>query len=638
MSPALSEWQLTAHSPSIIWHNFSIHLQDSAELVNLSVNSQILYTDYFSNLQKHKPTMLEAAVQSKIDQWLSGNYDAETKATIQQLVDQENITELTDSFYKDLEFGTGGLRGLIGVGSNRMNQYTIGAATQGLANYLNKNFAGEKISVAIAHDSRIKSDEFARVTANIFSANGIDVYLFEALRPTPELSFAIRLLGCKSGVVVTASHNPKEYNGYKAYWDDGSQVVAPHDRNVIAEVNAIQSIDDIKFEGDSSKIHLIGKEVDEKYLDQIVSLSISKDAIARQKDLKIVFTPIHGTGVTLVPPLLQKMGFENVTVIAEQAEASGNGQFPTVVYPNPEESEAMSMAVNKAKEIDADLVLGTDPDADRVGIAVKNHHGEIQLLNGNQTATLLIYYLLQAWKEAGKLSGKEFVCKTIVTTDLIDKMAAGYDVYCYNTLTGFKYIAQVIRELEGQQQFIGGGEESYGYLIGDAVRDKDAIASCGMIAELTAYAKDKGLSLFDMLMEVYKQFGFYYEGLISLTKKGKSGAEEIQQMMADFRANPPQSLAGSPVIRIDDYKFLKRTENGTTVDIPSGSMGIESSNVLQFFTADGTKFTCRPSGTEPKIKFYVGVVAPLNSNEEFDAVYASLKQKVASIGEELGLK
>lgn len=582
--------------------------------------------------------MLEAAVQTKIDQWLGGNYDADTKATIQQLLDQENSTELTDSFYKDLEFGTGGLRGLIGVGSNRMNQYTIGAATQGLANYLNKNFAGEAISVAIAHDSRIKSDEFARVTANIFSANGIDVYLFEALRPTPELSFAIRLLGCKSGVVVTASHNPKEYNGYKAYWDDGSQVVAPHDRNVIAEVNAIQSIDDIKFEGDSSKIHLIGKEVDEKYLDQIVSLSISKDAIARQKDLKIVFTPIHGTGVTLVPPLLQKMGFENVTVIAEQAEASGNGQFPTVVYPNPEESEAMSMAVNKAKEIDADLVLGTDPDADRVGIAVKNHHGEIQLLNGNQTATLLIYYLLQAWKEAGKLTGKEFVCKTIVTTDLIDKMAAGYDVYCYNTLTGFKYIAQVIRELEGQQQFIGGGEESYGYLIGDAVRDKDAIASCGMIAELTAYAKDKGLSLFDMLMEVYKQFGFYYEGLISLTKKGKAGAEEIQQMMADFRANPPQSLAGSPVVRIDDYKFLKRTENGTTVDIPSGSMGIESSNVLQFFTADGTKFTCRPSGTEPKIKFYVGVVAPLNSNEEFDAVYASLKQKVASIGEELGLK
>ncbi|WP_037328604.1 phospho-sugar mutase [Runella zeae] len=582
--------------------------------------------------------MLEAAVQTKIDQWLSGNYDADTKNTIQQLLDQQNFTELTDSFYKDLEFGTGGLRGLIGIGSNRMNQYTVGAATQGLANYLNKTFPGQPISVAIAHDSRIKSDEFAQVIANIFSANGIEVYLFDGLRPTPELSFAIRALGCQSGVVVTASHNPKEYNGYKAYWTDGSQVVAPHDKNVIDEVNAIQSIDDIKFEGDASKIHAIGEEIDSKYIDQIISLSISKEAIARQKDLKIVYTPIHGTGVTLVPKLLAKMGFENVTVIEEQAEAKGNGLFPTVVYPNPEESEAMALAVNKAKEIDADLVLGTDPDADRVGIAVKNHHGEIQLLNGNQTATLLIYYLLQAWKEAGKLTGKEFVCKTIVTTDLIDKMAAGYGVHCYNTLTGFKYIAQVIRELEGQQQFIGGGEESYGYLIGDAVRDKDAIASCGMIAELTAYAKDKGLSLFDMLMEVYKQFGFYYEGLISLTKKGKSGAEEIQQMMADFRANPPQSIAGSPVVRIDDYKFLKRTENGQTVDIPSGSMGIESSNVLQFFTADGTKFTCRPSGTEPKIKFYVGVVGELDSNENFDAVYESLKQKVQSIGAELNLK
>lgn len=582
--------------------------------------------------------MLETAVQNKVNQWLEGRYDAATKATIQKLVDDNNTTELTDSFYKDLEFGTGGLRGLLGVGSNRMNNYTVGAATQGLANYLNKNFEGEKISVAIAHDSRIKSDEFAQVIANIFSANGIEVYLFSSLRPTPELSFAIRLLGCKSGVVVTASHNPKEYNGYKAYWDDGSQVVAPHDKNIIEEVSAIKSIDDIKFEGDSSKIHSIDKEVDDKYIAQILSLSISKQAIARQKDLKIVYTPIHGTGVTLVPQLLEKMGFKNVTVIAEQAEAKGNGQFPTVIYPNPEEAEAMSMAVNKAKEIDADLVMGTDPDADRVGIAVKNHHGEIQLLNGNQTATVLIYYLLQAWKESGKLTGHEFVCKTIVTTDLIDKMAADFGVKCYNTLTGFKYIAQVIRELEGKEQFIGGGEESYGYLIGDAVRDKDAIASCAMIAELTAYAKDKGLSLFDMLMEVYKKFGFYYEGLISLTKKGKTGAEEIQEMMANFRAAPPQYLAGSAVIRIDDYKSLKRTENGKTVDIPSGTLGIESSNVLQFFTADGTKFTCRPSGTEPKIKFYVGVVGKLERTEDFDAVYAGLKEKVKSIGEELDLK
>jgi phosphoglucomutase len=585
-------------------------------------------------------SQLEPAVMAKVNTWLNGDYDIETKQYIQKLIDESNDTELTDSFYKDLEFGTGGLRGLIGVGSNRMNRYTVGAATQGLANYLNKAFPNESKSVAIAHDSRIKSDEFAQIIADIFSANGISVYLFEALRPTPELSFAIRHLGCKSGVVVTASHNPKEYNGYKAYWDDGSQVVAPHDVNIIGEVDAILSIDDIKFEGDASKITKIGTEVDTAYLNHILSLSISKDAIARQKDLKIVYTPLHGTGVTLVPQLLAKMGFTAVTVIEEQAEANGNGLFPTVVYPNPEESEAMSMAVNKAKEIDADLVMGTDPDADRVGIAVKNHHGEIQLLNGNQTASVLIYYLLNAWKDAGKLTGTQFVCKTIVTTDLIDKMAAAYDVKCYNTLTGFKYIAQVIREKEGVEQFIGGGEESYGYLIGDAVRDKDAIASCAMMAELTAYAKDKGLSLFDMLMEIYKQFGFYYEGLISLTKKGKSGADEILQMMADFRANPPKALAGSPVTRMDDYKALTTTDfaSGVTASIPSGEMGIESSNVLQFFTEDGTKFTCRPSGTEPKIKFYVGVREALEKNEDFDSVYAALKDKVKAIGEELGLK
>lgn len=583
---------------------------------------------------------LEPNVMTKVSSWLNGDYDIDTKQSIQQLIDEGNDTELTDAFYKDLEFGTGGLRGLIGIGSNRMNRYTVGSATQGLANYLNKAFPNEEKSVAVAYDSRIKSDEFAKIIADIFTANGISVYLFEALRPTPELSFAIRLLGCKSGVVVTASHNPKEYNGYKAYWNDGSQVVAPHDANIINEVNAITSIDQVKFDGDSSKITKIGADVDEKYIDHILSLSISKGALERQKDLKIVYTPLHGTGVTLVPQLLGKMGFEAVTVIEEQAEPKGNGQFPTVVYPNPEESEAMSKAVEKAKEIDADLVMGTDPDSDRVGIAVKNHHGEIQLLNGNQTASVLIYYLLNAWKDAGKLTGTQFVCKTIVTTDLIDKMAAAYDVKCYNTLTGFKYIAQVIREKEGQEQFIGGGEESYGYLIGDAVRDKDAIASCAMIAELTAYAKDKGLSLFDMLMEIYKQFGFYYEGLISLTKKGKSGADEIQQMMADFRANPPKTIAGSPVVRMDDYKALTTTDfkSGNTASIPSGEMGIESSNVLQFFTEDGTKFTCRPSGTEPKIKFYVGVRAALEKNEDFDSVYASLKEKVKAIGEELNLK
>ncbi len=582
---------------------------------------------------------LEENVDKKVQSWLNGSYDQETKNTIQQLIDDGNGTELTDAFYKDLEFGTGGLRGLIGIGSNRLNRYTVGKATQGLANYLNKCFSGETIKVAIAFDSRIKSDEFSQIIADIFSANDIIVYLFESLRPTPELSFAIRQLGCQSGVVVTASHNPKEYNGYKAYWVDGSQVVAPHDRNIIDEVNAIDSVDQIKFEGNPDLIHTIGEDIDQKYVDHILSLSISKDAITRQKDTKIVYTPIHGTGVMLVPRVLKAMGFENVTIIEEQAEPNGNGQFPTVVYPNPEESEAMSLALQKAKEIDADLILGTDPDADRVGIGAKNHHDELQLLNGNQTASLLIYYLLQAWKEAGKLTGNQFICKTIVTTDLIDNMADGFGVKCYNTLTGFKYIAQVIRETEGQEEFIGGGEESYGYLIGDAVRDKDAIASCAIIAELTAYAKDKGLSLFDMLMEIYKQYGFYYEGMISITKKGKSGADEIQQMMADFRANPPKMLAGAPVIRMDDYQSLKTvdTRSGAIFNIPSGQMGIEQSNVLQFFTNDGTKFTCRPSGTEPKIKFYVGVRGNLENNEDFDAVYASLQEKVQTIGRELEL-
>ncbi len=583
---------------------------------------------------------LESTVEEKVNSWLEGSYDEETKSAIQSLIDQGATTELTDAFYKDLEFGTGGLRGLIGIGSNRMNRYTVGTATQGLANYLNKAFPDETIKVAVAYDSRIKSDEFSNIIADIFSANGITVYLFESLRPTPELSFTIRKLDCHSGVVVTASHNPKEYNGYKAYWVDGSQVVAPHDANIIKEVNAITSVDQIKFEGNPDLIHSIGEEIDKQYVDHILSLSISKGAIERQKNTKIVYTPIHGTGVKLVPRTLAAMGFENVTVIQEQAEPNGNGQFPTVVYPNPEESEAMTLAMEKAREIDADLILGTDPDSDRVGIGAKNHHGELQLLNGNQTASLLIYYLLSAWKDAHKLTGNQFVCKTIVTTDLIDNMADAFGVKCYNTLTGFKYIAQVIREKEGLEEFIGGGEESYGYLIGDAVRDKDAIASCAIIAELTAYAKDKGLSLFDMLMEIYKQFGFYYEGLISITKKGKSGADEIQQMMADFRANPPKTLAGAPVIRMDDYKALTNTDlrTGTVFTIPSGQMGIESSNVLQFFTTDGTKFTCRPSGTEPKIKFYVGVRGNLENNEDFDTVYASLKEKVKAIGQELGLQ
>jgi phosphoglucomutase len=517
-----------------------------------------------------------------------------------------------------------------------MNRYTVGAATQGLANYLNLCFPGQNIKVAIAHDSRNMSPEFARIAADIFSANGIHVYLFKALRPTPELSFTIRHLGCKSGVVITASHNPREYNGYKAYWDDGSQVVSPHDANVVAEVNRIQSVDEIKFTGRPDLITMIGEEVDAEYLKTITANSINPGVIARQKDLKIVFTPIHGTGITLVPAALAKVGFQNVHIVQEQATPDGN--FPTVVYPNPEETEAMTIAMNQAKALDADLVIATDPDADRVGAAVKNKHGEWQLLNGNQMASLIIYYLLQAWQSAGKLQGKEFVAKTIVTTNIIDAMCAAYQVPCYNTLTGFKYIAQVIRELEGQAQFIGGGEESYGYLIGDAVRDKDAVASCAMIAELTAYAKDKGLSLIDFLTEMYLKHGFYYEGLVSLTKKGKTGAEEIQKMMADLRSNLPASVAGSAPVEVLDYQNLtsKNLKTGAVSAIPAG-LGIEKSNVIQLILEDGTKVSARPSGTEPKIKFYISVNTPLNKPEDFDATLQQLKDKVKTIQQDLGL-
>lgn len=581
-------------------------------------------------------TSLEPNVRQRIQTWLEGNYDAETKATIQALIDAQNETELTDAFYKDLEFGTGGLRGVIGVGSNKMNRYTVGAATQGLANYLLQNFPGKEIKVAIAHDSRNMSPEFARIAADVFTGNGIRVFLFHALRPTPELSFAIRHLGCQSGVVITASHNPKEYNGYKAYWTDGSQVVAPHDVNIVAEVNKIHSVDSIRFAGNPDLITMIGAEIDQAFLQTIVANCINPGAIQRQKDLKIVYTPIHGTGITMVPKALELLGFANVHIVQEQATPDGN--FPTVVYPNPEEQEAMTMAMNLAKALDADLVIATDPDADRVGAAAKNKKGEWQLLNGNQMASLIIYYLLQAWKQAGKLTGKEFVSKTIVTTNLIDAMCAAYEVPCYNTLTGFKYIAQVIRELEGKQQFIAGGEESYGYLIGDAVRDKDAVASCAMIAEMTAYAKDHGLTLFDFLLEMYMKHGFYYEGLVSLTRKGKAGAEEIQRMMTDLRTNLPASVAGSAPIEVLDYLNLTRKDlrSGQVTPIPEG-MGIERSNVIQLILEDGTKVSARPSGTEPKIKFYVSVHAPLTRAEDFDATQASLKEKVKIIQQDLGL-
>jgi phosphoglucomutase len=575
---------------------------------------------------------LDSTTQQNIDQWLSGPYDAATKATIQELIAKGDQTTLTDSFYKSLEFGTGGMRGEMGVGSNRMNKYTVGAATQGFANYLNASLPGQKIKVAIAHDSRNNSPEFTRIAADIFTANGIEVYLFPALRPTPQLSFTVRHLGCQAGLVITASHNPKEYNGYKAYWSDGSQVVAPHDKNIVKEVNAITSIADIKFEGNDALLHLLDGSIDEAYLQTILVNCRQPEVIKRQKDLKIVFSPIHGTGITLVPQALQLLGFEAVTVVEEQAEPNGN--FPTVIYPNPEEKEALTLALNKAKAIDADLVIATDPDADRVGAAVKSPDGEWALLNGNQMASLILYYLLKV----SDLKGNEFAAKTIVTTDLIDKMCMSKGVPCYNTLTGFKYIAQVIRELEGKEKFLGGGEESYGYLIGDAVRDKDAVASCAMIAELTAYAKDQGKSLFDFLAEMYVENNFYYEGLISLTKKGKAGAEEIKQMMINLRSNVPATVAGSKPVRVLDYEGLVSTDllTGEKTPIKVG-LGIEASNVIQLILADGSKVSARPSGTEPKIKFYVSVNAPLASAADFFTVYAELQKKVGVIQEDLGL-
>jgi phosphoglucomutase len=580
--------------------------------------------------------LLDATAQKNVENWLNGAYDAETKAKINQLIEANDNTALTDSFYKNLEFGTGGMRGEMGVGCNRMNKYTVGGATQGFANYLNKVLPNQSIKVAIAHDSRNNSPEFCRIAADIFTANGIEVYLFPALRPTPQLSFAVRYLGCQAGIVITASHNPKEYNGYKAYWGDGSQVVAPHDKNIVNEVNAIASVNDIHFKGNDQLLHMLGPEIDEAYLETISNNCRQPEVIKAQKDLKIVYSPIHGTGITLVPAALEKLGFEAVTVVKEQAEPNGN--FPTVVYPNPEEQEAMTLALNKAKEIDADLVIATDPDADRVGAAVKRPDGQWQLLNGNQMASLILYYLLKVDQENGKLTGKEFVAKTIVTTDLIDKMCASKSVPCYNTLTGFKYIAQVIRELEGKEKFIGGGEESYGYLIGDAVRDKDAVASCAMIAELTAYAKNQGKTLFDFLADMYLENNFYYEGLISLTKKGKAGAEEIQQMMVNLRSNVPASVAGVQPVKVLDYDGLEATDllTGKKAPIPVG-LGIERSNVIQLILADGSKVSARPSGTEPKIKFYVSVNETLKSKEAFFSTFEALQQKVKRIQVDLGL-
>jgi phosphoglucomutase len=563
--------------------------------------------------------------EEKAQQWLdSKSVDETTKKQIKNL-QENNKEEFEESFYKDLEFGTGGLRGIMGVGSNRMNKYTLGMATQGLSNYLNKTFKEHGVSVAIAHDCRNNAEEFAKVVADVFTANNIKVFFFHSLRPTPELSFAIRHLGCKSGVVLTASHNPKEYNGYKAYWTDGAQMVAPHDLNVMNEVQSISSIDDVHFERKEALIEIIGEDVDEAYLEEVKKISLFPDATEQDKSINIVFSSIHGTGITLVPKALEMYGFKNVHIVEEQAEPNGN--FPTVVYPNPEEKEAMSMALAKGKEVDADIVMATDPDADRVGIAIKNAKNEFELLNGNQTGSLLIYYLLSRWSELGKLDGNQYIVKTIVTTELFKNIADAYQVESFDTLTGFKNIAAVIRELEGKKTFIGGGEESYGYMISDYVRDKDAIASVAMISEMTAYVKSQGKTLYDYLIEMYLKFGFYREDLVSITKKGKSGSEEIKAMMTRFREEPPKSLAGTKVVEVRDY------QKSTILEMESGKksrLDFPSSNVLQFFLEDGSKISARPSGTEPKIKFYVSVKGKLHSKESFEEDFAELGTMIKS--------
>ena len=576
---------------------------------------------------------MDAAVKQKIDTWLNGNYDDETKNEIKKLQSENNEAELTESFYKNLEFGTGGLRGLMGVGTNRINKYTIGMATQGFANYLKKTYGNAEIKIAIAHDSRNNSRFFAETTAHVFAANGIKVFLFEALRPTPELSFAIRYLKLNGGVINTASHNPKEYNGYKAYWNDGGQLVPPHDKNVITEVEAIQSVDDVKFSGGEENITIIGKDMDDAYINMVKSLSIYPDIIAKQHDLKIVYTPIHGSGITLVPKVLSAFGFDNVTIVEEQEKPDGN--FPTVVYPNPEESETMSIGLKKANELNADILLGTDPDADRVGIGIKNHNGEWVLMNGNQTAVLAISYMLEARKEKGIAQPNDMVIKTIVTTDMIDAIAEKNNVACYNVLTGFKWIAELIKEKEGKENYIIGGEESFGLMVGDKLRDKDAVSAVAFLCEMAAYIKNEGGTLYDKLIDLYIEYGFYYEELISLTKKGMRGQEEIAEMMQAYRDNPPTHINKSAVLEILDYQTQqgKNLKSGETWKIE-----LPKSNVLQFKLEDGTKISARPSGTEPKIKFYFSVHATLESKKQFDETLASLKQKIQEVIVDMKLK
>ena len=569
----------------------------------------------------------------KAQKWLAPEYDAETQAEVKRMLENPDKTDLIEAFYKDLEFGTGGLRGIMGVGSNRMNIYTVGAATQGLSNYLNKCFAGkDNISVVVGYDCRNNSQKFAEISANIFSANGIKVYLFEDMRPTPEMSFAIRCLGCQSGIILTASHNPKEYNGYKAYWDDGAQVLAPHDKGIIDEVNKINSAADIKFEGDKDLIQVIGKEVDDDYLNQVHSISIDPEVIKRQKDLKIVYTPIHGTGMMLIPQSLKLWGFENVHCVAEQMVKSGD--FPTVVSPNPENAEALTLAIKLAKEIDADIVMASDPDADRVGMACKDSKGEWVLVNGNQTCLIFLYYIIKNRIAMGKMKGNEFIVKTIVTTELIKKVADKNNIEMYDCYTGFKWIARQIRLNEGIKQYIGGGEESYGFLAEDFVRDKDAVSACSLLAEICAWAKDQGKTLYDILMEIYVEYGFSKELTVNVVKPGKSGADEIKAMMENFRACPPKELGGSQVVLVKDYKTLKATDaagNATDIDMP------EPSNVLQFFTADGTKVSVRPSGTEPKIKFYMEIKGEMGCPKCYASANATATEKAEAVKKSLGI-
>lgn len=568
----------------------------------------------------------------KAQSWLDSHYDEETRKQVRELM-ESNPQELVESFYQDLEFGTGGLRGIMGVGTNRMNKYTVGMATQGLANYLKKIFSGMPVSVAIAYDSRNNSEYFARITAEVMSANDIKVYLFSDLRPTPELSFTIRHFGCQSGVVITASHNPREYNGYKAYWDDGSQLIPPHDKNVIAEVQKITSIEDVRFEGKPENIVMIGKEVDRIYLERLKSLSLSPEAIRDRQDMKIVYTPLHGTGARLVPECLSLYGFKNVSLVAAQAVPDGN--FPTVKSPNPEEPAALEQALKMAEAIQADLVMATDPDADRVGVAVRDLDGNLVLLNGNQTASLLTYYLITRWREKKMLTGKEFIVKTIVTSELLSDIAARNGVECYDVLTGFKWIADIIRKNEGRKTFIGGGEESYGYMAGDFVRDKDAVSSCALFAETAAWAEGMGKSLYELLIDMYVEYGFYKEKLISVVKKGKSGSEEIARMMEGYRASPPAMINGSRVVQVKDYQSSAcrnlADDTTTTIDLPR-------SNVLQFLLEDGSKISVRPSGTEPKIKFYFGVKENLASRADFEKTDRLLEERVEGIIADMKLR